>query len=60
MTLVDQYIVADSFIDAVRARTDLFPREVEWKTSIPQIMVLLSMNGSASTVHGIPPILAFI
>lgn len=47
-------------IEAVRARTDFLPRAVEWKTSMPQIIVGLSMNGRASTVQGIPPIFALI
>jgi len=39
ITLVDQYVVADWFIEAVRAKTDFLPRAVEWKTSIPQTIV---------------------
>jgi len=60
MTHVEKYLVADVLIEAVRAKTDFFPRLVEWNTSIPHIIVGLSMNGKASTVHGIPPILAVI
>jgi len=47
-------------IEAVRAKTDFFPRLVEWNTSMPQIIVGLSINGKASTVQGMPPILAVI
>lgn len=60
MTLVEKYLVAELFTEAVSAKTDFFPRLVEWKTSMPQIIVGLSMNGRLSTVHGIPPIFAFI
>lgn len=47
-------------IEAVKAKTDFFPRAVEWKTSIPQIIAGLSIRGKLSTVQGIPPILALI
>lgn len=60
MTHVEKYFVADVLIEAVKAKTDFLPRLVEWKTSIPQIIVGLSINGRLSTVHGIPPILALI
>lgn len=60
MTHVEKYLVADVLMEAVKARTDFFPRLVEWNTSIPQIIVGLSINGRLSTVHGIPPILALI
>ena len=53
-------MVADWFIEAVRARTDFFPRTVEWKTSIPQIIVGSFMKGKLSTAQGTPPSLAFI
>jgi hypothetical protein len=59
-TLVDQYVVALLFIEALRANTDFFPRFVAWKTSRPQIIVGLSMKGKLSTAHGIPPNFAFI
>ena len=60
ITQVEKYLVAELFTDAVTARTDFLPKLVEWKTSIPQIIVGLSMNGRLSTVQGIPPILALI
>jgi len=60
MTLVDQYVVADWFIEAVRASTDFLPRAVEWNTSIPQIIVGVYMKGKLSTAQGTPPTLAFI
>jgi len=60
MTHVEKYLVAETLIDAVRARTDFLPKLVEWKTSMPHIIVGLSINGKASTVQGIPPILAVI
>jgi len=60
MTEVDQYLVAVEFIEAVSARTDFFPRLVEWKTSIPQIIAGLFIRGRLSTAQGIPPILALI
>lgn len=60
MTEVDQYLVAVEFIEAVRARTDFFPKAVEWKTSIPQTIAGLFKRGRLSTAHGIPPILALI
>jgi len=57
---VEKYFVAELLTEAVRASTDFLPRLVEWNTSMPQIIVGLSINGKASTVHGIPPILAVI
>lgn len=60
MTHVEKYLVAEVLIEAVSPNTDFFPRLVEWKTSIPQIIVGFSMKGRASTVQGIPPILALI
>jgi hypothetical protein len=60
MTQVDQYLVALWLTDAVKARTDFLPKAVEWNTSMPQIIVGLSMKGKLSTAQGIPPILALI
>jgi len=60
MTLVEKYLVAEVLTEAVRASTDFFPRLVEWKTSMPQIIVGFSINGRLSTVQGIPPIFALI
>lgn len=40
---MEKYLVAELLMEAVRAKTDFFPRVVEWKTSIPQIIVGLSM-----------------
>jgi hypothetical protein len=60
MTQLEKYLVAEVLIDAVSPSTDFLPKLVEWKTSMPQIMVGLSMNGRLSTVHGMPPILAVI
>jgi hypothetical protein len=57
---VDQYWVAVWFIEAVRARTDFFPKAVEWNTSMPHIIVGSFMKGNWSTAHGVPPSLAFI
>jgi len=53
-------VVAELFIEALKASTDFFPRLVAWKTSRPQIMVGLSMNGKLSTAQGIPPNFAHI
>ena len=52
--------MADWFIEAVRARTDFLPRAVEWKTSMPIIIVGVDMKGKLSTAQGTPPTLAFI
>jgi hypothetical protein len=53
-------VVAELFIEALKARTDFLPRLVAWNTSNPQIIVGLSMKGKLSTAQGIPPSLAHI